>query len=363
MAPYYSVYIYNSAGTLQAISTDYLNIKISKVVNAPDISIVTFNSTSLNTAYIAYNSIISIYRQDAAKSISNAAEFTGIIRAIKTMQSEATTIEVTSIGMLGLLGTRIVAWYSGTTNRSTFTSQKAETALKNLFNYNIGSSATVANGRLLEGAISGMTTSATAGTGNNVSMSCAYSNLLTAMQKIAEEGGGDFELTYTAPSTYTFIWHLGQLGTDRSTSIKLSIAFGTLYSTVEDVNRIDDFTSVIIGGSGEGDGRLIATRPATLPTGINSIETFIDARNVKKGTLAALQSKGTQELNIQAKQRVKYSAEVIQAGQYLYGRDYFIGDLVTLVVNGTEVVQKVQEVSLEFKSNGEESIQIEFITP
>lgn len=358
MAPMYTVSLYNSSGTLQAISQDYLDLAISRTINAPDMAVLIYDSNSNNAQYLTQGAIITILRQDTDAGISAATEFSGIIRRIVRTVNDKTTYEVTCVGMLGLLGTRIVAWRAGIANRSKFTSSPAETILKNLFNFNIGSSATTANGRLLAGNITGMTTAATTGAGTVLSVSVAYQNLLGAMQKIADDGGGDFDLLYTAPATWTFTWYTGQRGTDRSATVRLSVPLGTIGELVVDDNRIEDFTATIVGGEGEDRARRVATRPAVLPTGLASREYFVDARNLKKATAARLQQQGTIVLNRQARKRVSYTASLLQNAALRYGRDYFVGDLVTILDGTTTVTQQIMGVDLSFSADGRETVDV-----
>lgn len=358
MAPVYVVALRQPSGTLIRISSDFLDIAISRTVNAPDVAVIIYDSNSRDVVQLSHGKIVTISRVDDSAGISESVEFNGIIRRIVRTVNDRTTYEVTCVGMLGLLGTRIVAYKAGIANRSKFTSSPAETILKNLFTFNIGASATTANGRIMAGNITGMTTAATAGTGTVLSVSVAYQNLLSAMQKIADDGGGDFDLLYTAPATWTFTWYLGQLGTDRTATVKLSVPLGTIGELIVSDDRIDDFTAVIVGGEGEDKARRVATRPATLPTGLDLREYFADARNLKKATLGRLRNHGQIILNRQARKRVTYTASVIQGGQFRYGRDYFLGDLVTILDGTTAITQKIQGVDLAFTADGKESIDV-----
>lgn len=363
MAPQYTVSLYTSAGTLQAISQDYLHVVVTRAVNAPDLMQVVYDSNSNNVQYLTYGSIVTVTRVDTDAGISASTEFSGIIRKIVRTVNDRTTYEVTAVGMLALLGDRIVAWPANVLNRSLFRTSPAETVLKNLFNFNIGSSATTANGRLLDGRITGMTTSASAGTGTAMSIGVAGQNLLACMQKIADDGGGDFSMSYTAPATWTFTWHLGQLGTNRSATVRLSVPLGTIGELVVDTDRIGDFTAVVVGGTGEGKARRYATRPASLPTGLDLREQFVDARNEKKATLARLRQVGQIALNRQARKRTTYSATLLQNAALRYGRDYYLGDLVTILDGTTSVTQKVDEVGLEFTSDGQENVDVTLGNP
>lgn len=362
MAPQYTVSVYTSAGVLQAISQDFLVLKISRVVNAPDICMLAYNlDTSAYTAsFLQIDNLITVTRWDTEAGISSTIEFSGVIRRTVRTYDEKNSLEVLCYSMMDVLNQRIIAYQAGRNNRSRFTAVPAETIIKTLFNFNIGSSATTANGRALDGRITGMTTSASAGTGTVLSLDCAYSNLLSTMQDVAEDGGGDFSITYTAPASWVLTWHLGQLGTDRSATVTLSVPMGTIGELVIDNDKTNDFNAVVVGGTGEGTARLIATRPATLPTGIALKERFVDARSQKRAGVPYLQALGNRALARMRKRRI-YSAKILQNAALKYGRDYFIGDLVTILnaASGVSVIQKVAGVELSFEESGQENIDVQ----
>lgn len=358
MAPQYTVSIYNSSGVLKAISQDYTSLQISRVVNAPDVCVLTYNVIdAFVDQFLVIGAYIDVRREDTAAGISSTVEFSGIIRRVVRKIAETRIIEVTCLGMMDILNQRVIAYKAGTANRTKFDSVPAETVIKTLSNYNVGSLATVANGRAIDGRITSFTTSATAGTGNLISLECAYANLLSTIQDVAEAGGGDFSVSYTAPSSWVLTWHLGQLGTDRTATVRLSVPLGTIGELIVSLDRINDFNATIIGGTGEKDARLIATRPATPQTGINLKEKFVDGKSQKKATVASLQTLGTALLNKERRRR-EYSATLLQNAALRYGRDYFLGDLVTIVYDSLTSTQKIVGVDLSFDADGRESVDV-----
>jgi hypothetical protein len=359
MAAQYVVQVYTSAGTLQATMTDYIAITVQRVVNGVDILSFTLGGTSLSAQYISYGAIVEVYRSDTAAGIASYREFAGIIRGITQTITDRTVYEVAAVGFNALLGDRQVAWYAGVANRTQFTAQASETILKNLFNFNIGSSATTANGRFLDGRLTGATTAATGGLGNSQSINVAQLNLLVAMQKVQLGAGGDFALVYTAPATFTFTWYTGQLGTDRSASVIFSVGNGTIGKLVLKTSRVQDVTAVIVGGQGEGSARAIVTRPASLPTGLDLREGYVDARNQK--TTAEYQQVGTSTITQFERSRTTVEAVVLQSDALRYGRDYFFGDLVRVYTGSATVTRKVASVELRMSVEGAESINVGLI--
>lgn len=360
MAPVYELYIRNAAGTLLARRTDFLNISISRIVNAADIAVFTYSSAqTYATPDLVIGYIVEIYRRDDEWSIPVTQEFAGIIRRIKKTIGEQTIYECTCLGMVGLLAQRIVAYRSS--GFCTFTTaQPAETVAKTLFNYNCNVQATTANGRILNGTINGFTTTASAGTGSLVSGDFAYMNLLSALQKVAEDGGGDFDLLYTSsPSAYTFVWYNGQRGTDRTATVRISVPLGTASEFVAETDLMSGFFNTsIVGGTGEALGRLISVAPVTPPNNLNRYEQFIDARNQKKSTAQMLFDLGTAERIRQIRSYRRYTATVLQTSSLLYGRDYFLGDLVTVQDETVLITQRVAGVDIDFSSEGKEDVNI-----
>jgi hypothetical protein len=361
MAPQYTIFIRDSAGAIVANLTAMIGVKISRVLNGFDIAQTVITGSDPNVSYIVYGARVEIFRRDIAAGVPNNREFAGVIYTTKTTINEVTTVSFVAVGFEVLLQNRIIAFFANVANRSVFTAQPAETVMKTLFNYNAGSLATTANARFLNGVITGATTAATSGAGNSISIAVAGQNLLTAMQRIQEIAGGDFAVIYTAPATYTFTWYTGQRGTDRTATVVFSTATGTIGQLDIEQSRINDFNAVIVAGAGNESARAIVTRPASLPTGFDLREQWIDARNGQTST-AALQNTGDLELGIATKNRVTYSAQILQTPAVRYGVEYFIGDLVSLYTGAGVVTQKINGVQISIDSMGREQIQIELIS-
>lgn len=360
MASTIELHIYSSAGVRQAIITDVLEVTSRRIVNDIDTIAISVMSTSPAAQFLVYGAIVEYYRTDISNGIATYRESVGVIRFIRTKRIADITYECVAFGFNVLLADRIVAYKSGLANLSQFTSVVAETALKTLFNYNVGSSATTANGRYLDGRVTGATAAATTGAGSSITVSCSNQNLLLAMQKIQLNAGGDFDVVFTAPATYTFTWYTGQLGTNRASSVIFSVDNGSLGALIVDDDRVNDFTAAIVGGQGEGSARIITTRPASLPTGLDLRERFIDARN--ENTTAQYQALGDAALRDTTINRQAIEAQVIQSANLRYGRDYFLGDLVSVNTGSATVTRKVQAVGIQNKSDGSEVIKIELST-
>jgi hypothetical protein len=358
MAPYYTMQVYNSVGALQAVVTDFDNLAISKQLNAIDMLQFSIKNQSPSAQYMVANAIVEIYRQDVELGIPNALEFAGIIRKRIVTRSVVTTLTLQAMGMLSILAYRTIAYKANKVNLSKFTAVSGETILKRLFDYNVGSAATVANGRLLDGRITGMSTAASAGTGTALTLKCSMQPLLKTMQEVAYSSGLAYTLSYTAPASWVFTTYVGQIGADRTASIRLSVSTGTVSTITQITDLINDFNTVIVGGNGTEEAKVFATRPATLPTGLNLKETFQDAKNQQNSTAAYLQQFGNKTLAVQNRKRVQYQVDVLQTSQMRYGRDYFFGDKIAVAWDNTNITQFVTAVGIEWRSTGDEVINV-----
>lgn len=358
MAPYYTMNVYDSSGTLQAVVTNFLTLSISKQLNAVDMLQYSIDAGTYSAQFMDMGAFVSIYRQDVELGIPNTLEFSGIIRKLVTVKQLRTKIIVTAVGWLALLANRIIAYKSTAANSAVFTASPAETILKNLFVRNIGANATTANGRLLDGRVTGMSTAPSAGTGTALTLKCSMQPLLKTMQEVAYSGGLAFTLTYTAPATWTFTTYVGQIGTDRTSTITLSVSTGTVATIQQTQDYISDFNTVIVGGNGTENAKQFSVRPAVPSTGISLRETYVDAKNQQNATAAYLQQFGTKTLAIQSRKRVSYSVDVLQTSEMRYGRDYFFGDKINVAWGGSVVPQYVVGVGIEWKSTGDEVISV-----
>ena len=360
MSVTYTVIAYSSAGTRLAYSDDVLSLDCTRAVNGIDIFNLTYLTTANSVQYLVAGSIVEVYRQDPDAGIASYREFSGIVREIVRTVTDTDITAIRAVGFTALLADRIVAYRAGVANRSTFSAIPAETVLKTLFDYNLGANATTGNGRLLSGVLTGATTAATTGAGNAITIACHADNLLTAMQAIQEVGGGDFDIIYTAPATYTFTWYLGQRGTDRSASVIFSIPNGSIGQITTTYSAIQDTTAAIVGGQGEGVDRVYAVRPAVPLTGLSLRESWVDARN--STTLAEYQQRGDIALEEATRARSRIDVVVVQTPSLRYGRDYFLGDLVSISVDGVLYTRKIASVAIRVGTDGSENIDVGLIS-
>lgn len=196
-------------------------------------------------------------------------------------------------------------------------------------------------------------------TGNVISLQRSYRNLLEVCQDVARIGGGDFDIVGTnAPialgERFRFRWYLGQRGTDRTTTVIFSEGFGNMAEPRLEERRSHVKNAALVGAYGEGAGRYTTWRTdagsiAASPWGRR--EVFVDAREVNDGNTDAVDDKGDAALaeNVET---LRFSFIPVQTPGCLYGKAYFLGDLVTARYNDADYLRKVQSVTVTCNRQG-----------
>lgn len=358
MATEYKLLVYTAAGVKVAEITDFLALSYIKQVNAPGAASFILNGEHRSIAEFQTDSQIEVWRRNARQGIDWYADFYGLFRGVEqaTDGRGAETFTAFCPGQMSLLGRRHVMWYAGTPDRSEFTAVPAETVMKSLVNYNVTSAATTANGRIRNGAITGVSVQADGGLGNTISWSCAWKNLLEQLQDIAKIADGDFDLVKTGSQAWEFRYYTNQLGTDRSATVTFSLDHGNMSQPVYKLMQTDERTVAVVGGQGDQSNRATVVRTGPDYSASNDIEVFVDGRN--DDTTAKLESRGDAALDGK-RARNEFQYDVLQTPSSLYGLHYFLGDLVTARYKSIEVMQKVEKVSVKFEKTGKEAIKVE----
>lgn len=353
----YSIAIFNQSNKINQFS-DFITLESVSKVNA--IGWIRFTISAEHPVIpdlIKYN-IIKLYRQD--KAYTWYCENIGIITSLVYSydQSNHQLLTVTAIHPNWLLSTRINAYYPNLTNITSFTSRKGEYISKQLVKYNLTSSATEANARLRDGTstILPVTVQADSGNGNQITIHCAYTNILTLLQKIAVTGGGDFSMV-DADTSFQFNWYPIQLGTDRHESIFFSVSRGNIADPIYTLDYTNEKTALIVGGLGERDQRNIVILASSDFTSENDIEDFYPSYTEDEASLAA---QGYKHLAIH-KAIKALTFQVIQIPSCSYGSDYFLGDLVSLInpYTGLSSTSKITQTQINISQTNGEKITID----
>ena len=284
----YILNVSNAAGTRQFIVTDFISLQYQRVVN--DSGLLSFSVP--DTHPMALTTVerdwqVEVIRSRAADpNISNAitayTDFGGFLRDEErsTDRDGKTTVTYYAVGWNDLLRRSIIAYKAGVSNRTSFTSAKAETIMKTLVTRNATTSGTTADGRDRNVPTWGgyVTVDTDGAAGTTLDVFSSRTNLLETLQQIAAIGGGDFDMVKVAARTWQFSWYTGQLGTDRSASVVFALQYGNMTNPTLRYRRLDERTVAIVAGQESAGVRVIETVTGTnYNASTNSYEIFVDA--------------------------------------------------------------------------------------
>ena len=363
MAPIYHLRLKDQTGAVSAILTHWLSLTYTKRVNSVGSYTLMLDGDDSRVSLFALDAQIEVWRADPAQSIAWYADSEFLHRSTTRERLVSGEHRFTSAGRgyNDLLGRRIIAAAAGSAGAEK--AGVAETVAKEYVDEQAGPGAGVR-------ALYGFTVQADAAQGNSITFKRARRNLLEVLQEIALVGGGDFAVVGTGAAAFAFRWYDGQLGTDRTVgnsggnpSVIFAVEFGNMGQPRYALSRLDEVNAVYVGGQGEGATRTVNERTdaaAIAASPWNRREAFRDARN--ESAAAGLNARGDEELE-SAQAKESFSFEVLQVPSCLYGKHYFLGDLVTGRFGTVQVDKKVLQVTVNVAAQGQggqiENISVE----
>ena len=375
MSVQYTIKLYDDAGVAIGIVTP-LSIAVVHKINTPSVATFSVNLNASVVQDLDYNYIIEIIRSDPTVGMQAYTEFSGFIRFWNRKYEQNPIMEVTAVDASSIIQSRIVAWYPNLDWVSFFRAVTFPTASKiltYLWNYNIGSSARfyppiltsgqtrrygIKLDRWTDGRISTAVDAVDLGIGAAIEVSCSGENLHDVMVKVADTGGLDFTVLFDIPTLAFTFFYADNLGADRRSYLKLSQANNTIGNLSRSTNLINYYTMFHVLGKGDDKNNLRNQYPTTAPTGISLRETFVKGADQKNGQ--QLYNLAFSRFRQQRQKIQAYDIEILQSSVWRYGRDYFLGDLVSVDANAAvPLTRKIYAVSLSMDSQGAEEVQID----
>lgn len=359
-------------GAVSAIFDDFNSLYFYNKVNDFGYHIFSFDGNDARVANFLTDTLVQVTRRDQSAGIPWYTEYTGFHRTSQFQITDKGQTFFTSYGrsLEDLLHRREILWQPGKINAQTGlvaetkTAMAADDAMKQYVLENAGAWSTAANGRISDGVTSGLTiagnlTAAPVWTGSR-----AYKNLHTALIEIAQVVSVDFAVVWTGGGTFTFSTFYPRMGTDRSGAgaaapVVFSVEHANMSSPYLTRSRSDEVNSVTVLGQGDGLDRTIVQR--TNPTAIaqspwNLSEFTHDARN--EAATTGLNLLGDAHLLAHAAlQHLAFT--VIPSPGSVYGKHYFLGDLVVGQMLGTQENKKISGVEITV-ADGKEDIRVHF---
>lgn len=233
----------------------------------------------------------------------------------------------------------------------------AETVIRGYVDANAGPSA-IANPAGISRVVSGLVLDTDQGRGATVTGHARFDQLILPdgtglLQQLAQSGGMGFRLAQIGTSLVFSQY----VPTDRTASVIFSDALGNLadFSYQEDG---PDFTQggncIAVAGAGTGAARLIIARADTDSISRWGLfEGFQDARDTSD--LATMQQRGDAAL-AQAAVQTQFACTLAPQRAIVYGQDFSVGDVVTVVVDGVSFTNVLREVQIKLDTQGAETV-------
>ncbi len=365
----YDIYIKSRAGVLQEILTGalgnpfenqddgYLSLSYVKGVNEVGAGAFVLNADSHMAQALCPNGVITLdmqvefWRRDDDNEIEPYCDFYGFVRDrdYETDDNGQVNLLVHLAEQQDLLRREIVAWPHNVANRSLFTATKASTIMTNLVRYNATSDATTGNGRLRTTDLSGITYETDDDDGGVLTIACGLRNLHEVLREVGNTGNRDFWLEKAGAQAWEFRTD-NYLGDNRSSSVVFSLLHGNMRRPILRSGHRTEKTVAIMGGAGTDDNRPFRIRTgANYDASDNSTVVFVNAS--QQITNDGIDSEGDIRLE-ELRARDTLSFDVIQVPSTLYGKHYFLGDIVSAYFRGFTYAPQIIRVTVDVRDRG-----------
>ena len=367
----YTIVVYAPNGTAIAYITDFSDLAIGQITNGYDTFQMTVRYGMPGTEYLIADNRIIVYRKNNLFGVQSYVAFSGTILKTILVEAEINTLTVTAFGFEEILARRIVAWKDTAEGRTNFFLKYPNQIILALILYNVGPGAQstreditklTGTGRTINGVIpEWFTYGDVPDCGLSISnfKGIANQNLLETIQSVATQGKVGFKVVWTpGANIYTIEVVADRVGQDRTDKVRFSIGNGTVDSieTTTDYSQSWNVAIMSGGGTGSSEKRFVyPEEPGQRPSGLLQRETFLtSATGTIKGNLttAVLEYKNMQKSIRQIQCVIRQSEGLI------YGRDYFISDLVTVETISQRVQLQVKQVTMSMSSDGVETIGV-----
>ncbi|WDS52122.1 minor tail protein [Microbacterium phage UtzChips] len=180
--------------------------------------------------------------------------------------------------------------------------------------------------------------------GNSLTKSPRFQNLLELCQEIGFAGGVSFDIAQRGTELVFRVW----TPTDRSAFVRMDMSNDLLKSVSYGFGS-PSTTVAVVAGQGEGADRAIVSRTSDEATDAETrwgrrIERFVDQRNTE--VTAELEQKGDETILEGGATATGLQATPTDTDTMLLLRDWNVGDIVAVVIEGQEVKAPVSEVAL-----------------
>lgn len=272
---------------------------------------------------------------------------------IETRAEESTVLDLRGRSISAMFFERIVVPPAGQTH-DIQENVSVETAQKYFVNQHAGP------GAVVERQIPGLTVAPDQVRGVPVYMYGRFQYLGEMLKELGEATGIGYDV-FTDNGNHSFETMPGE---DRTTEVFLDMEFDTVLTQRWLTTVIGRKTYALVAGQGAGLDRTTLARwlGASEPTGFKRRELFVDARDVDN--VAGLETRGNSKL-FEAFSEDSFEVDMNQFGSFRYGRDFKLGDIVTVSNQewGLEAQKRVIEVEATVKDTPQPELKVTLGAP
>jgi len=367
----------DTSGSIVARFDEWIDFEVTQKVNDIDTAQFTINGNDPRTLLFGTDHILEFWREHKEANLPGYRESALFFRDFEWQYDESGQLSYVArfVGLNDLLRRRAVYNYAGGARADK--DDAAETCIKEYVDEQAGPSATIAAGRLAEGAFVGLSVEADLGRGDNWIGSKAFDSLLEVCKDIGNSKDIAFRIIPVDLSVPSFIFRAQPkpLGADRTSTgidpatgrnaagnrpIIFSDQFDNFMRPRYGIFRSTEGNVAIVIGRGNEEEREYAEVSTVDVTASpwNRCEVTVHATQESDAT--ALTDRGYDTLRDTEKQII-VDGVVVQHPMVLYGRDYFLGDIITTRVTGLEENRTINSVKISIqgrRSDFSENIDI-----
>ena len=190
--------------------------------------------------------------------------------------------------------------------------------------------------------------------GTTVTGNARWDNLLALCQQLASAGGDiGFKIIQTANGQLTFSCYAP---VDKSANAKFSTDLANLFDYQYSLAGPLANSMEVLGGGAGAARTALCMRDATSITQWGLVEDTRDARDTSD--TATMQQRGTADINASTA-LVNLALTPHDTATLQYGRDYNLGDIIAITIDGATITNKIRSVHIQLTAPGDQ----ELVTP
>lgn len=327
----YELSLYSGIGVPTVVVADFVSLTYARSVNAPGTAVLTLPYTETYWNALVPETILQVYRRGESRVVwlAGGTHWLMTKREMILDQSGSWRIIATFADLIDVLKRWLVAYPAGDAHSTK--SGAAETVIK----------AIVTEELITRGGLGGyITVEGDAGRGQNVSVTCSWQDVNSALSNVAQSSAQlgtyvayDFEVL--GIMSYLFRVYTGQRGTDRSPTSAVPLWIDVDAGSIAMADYVMDYsssaTAVTVGGQKTSGAQVTATATNAALEGNGPFahrEMYGSAQNT---TSAAVLTSQANDLLREYRPAGNFTAQAIVLGNGIeLGVNVDFGDLVSV---------------------------------